>query len=182
MFLQDVSENGTGHSTRSALTRVCTDGYFSSLQGTIGTYTAACRTGRGIRLEDAYHILASDPKVVPLGADLTIPGLATTYRNLPLASGEGTNLTVVDTGSAVQDYHLDVFVGQGPGDQANWPTSGINSPSERFMLRHRNLGTVDITLPNGKTKHAIGRTSVYQRLSLSQLTGELLKDLLCRSE
>ncbi len=121
--------------------------------------------------------------MVPLGADLSIPGLARPAPGTSLAAGEGTNLTTVDTGSAVKDYHLDVFVGQGPGDQANWPGTGVNSPSERFMLRHSNLGPgVPIQLRNGKTVRADGPTSVYQRVQLNQLTGELLQDLLCRSE
>ncbi len=55
------------------------------------------------------------------------------------------------------------------------------SSSNRFTLRHQNLGTVNITV-NGKTVQALGRTSVYQHLPLSQLTGALLQDLLCQSE
>ncbi len=183
-FIADVRDNGTGYSTRAELTAICSDGYFSGLDSPNGP---VCGTGRGIRLEQAYHIVASDPKVIPLSVngqptELTIPGLATTARNLPHPSGEGTNLTVFDTGSEVRNYHLDVFVGQGPGIRANWPGAGINSPSNQFTDRHQNLGKLDITLSNGRRAQAVGRTSVYQHLRVSQLTGELLQDLLCRSE
>ncbi len=153
-FIHDVENNGTGHSDNPTLTFNCPTGYFNSIKWTsANTFNLSCGKGRPeFDVSDARRVAASDNGVIGNGEEILIP---------LMRDRDEATLTVLDTGGGVKGYHLDVFVGEGPGIRMG---DALQVPSSIWNRDHKYLGTSTIILPSGKQAEARGPTPIYQKV------------------
>jgi 3D (Asp-Asp-Asp) domain-containing protein len=113
--------------------------------------------GKGVELDpviDAYGVAATDHSVLPGRAVLYVPFLCKPLHNSMGQHEPSADLVVLDSGSAITGYRVDVFTGEGPGPRSNM----VHDPNALFNVFNQANAFMDVS--SGQAFR--GPTAVFQ--------------------